>query len=257
MPDYSSSTPDRSSAKSPDHSTAPGPDRSSPNGPDRSAVKKLLGFALLLFPVLSILGFALHFRSLHGFFNFKWTRPPYNAEGLFNALVSGRGHGFVIAHTIVYLAVPFLLASVLVLFWYLFRHYPWMAFLGAILGIIGCLAMAGVVSTWLSFAAVSGVHPEQYDGARAALVELTRIQGILKWNTLGTYGIFAGLIVLATGLWVCRQFPKWNMICIIIGSLLFMFFMDMDNWMLMATILLFIGLIPVVKRLWQKKVTPP
>jgi len=241
--------PDRSSSKTTDHS--------SPKGPDHAPIKKLLALALLAFPVLSILGFALHFHSLHGFFHFKWTRPPYNAESLFNALVSERGQGFVLAHTIVYLAVPFLLASVLVLSWYLFRHYQWMAFVGAFLGIIGCLALAGVVSTWLSFAAVSGVHPEQYDGARAALVELTRIQGMLKWNTFCSYGIFAGLIVLATGLWSSRQFPKMNMICIIIGSLLFMLFMDMDNWMLLATILLFIGLIPAIKRLWQKKVTPP
>jgi len=253
MPDNSSSMPDHSSPKNPDHSLPKPPDHSSPKTPDHPPIKKLLALALLAFPVLSILGFALHFHSLHGFFHFKWTRPPYNAEALFNALVSGRGHGFVIAHTIVYLAVPFLLTCVLVLSWYLFRHYQWMAFVGAFLGTIGCLALAGVVSTWLSFAAVSGVHPEQYDGARAALVELTRIQGMLKWNTFCSYGIFAGLIVLATGLWRSRQFPKMNMLCIIIGSLLFMLFMDMDNWMLTATILLFIGLIPAIKRLWQPK----
>lgn len=218
-----------------------------------SPIRKTLALALLLFPLLSVLAFALHFHSLSGFFHFRWTRPPYNGEGLFNALVSGRGHGFFIAHVIVYAAVPFLLVAVLVLSWYLLPHYPWAAFLGAVLGVLGCLAMAGVVSTWLSFASVSTVPLQYYEGARAALVELTRVQGMLKWNTLCSYAIFAGLIVLAVGLWMCRQFPKGNMLCILAGSLLFFLFMDMDNWMLIATILLFFGFLPAVKRLWQAK----
>jgi hypothetical protein len=220
---------------------------------NNSAIKKLLALALLLFPLLCILGFLLHFHSLHGFFHFTWARPPYNAERLFDALVSGRGHGFFIAHIIVYAAVPFLLVTVLVLSWYLFPHSPWAAVLGAILGVLGSLALAGVVSSWLSFAAVGKVHPEFYDGARAALVELTNMQGILQWNSIGSYCIFAGLIILAAGLLVNRQFPRWSMICIILGSLLFFFFMDMDNWMLIATILLGIGLLPFITRLWQEK----
>jgi len=220
---------------------------------NNSAIKKLLALALLLFPLLCILGFLLHFHSLHGFFHFTWTRPPYNAERLFDALVSGRGHGFFIAHIIVYAAVPFLLVAVLVLSWYLFPHSPWMAVLGAALGILGSLALAAVVSSWLSFAAVGRVHPEFYDGARAALVELTNMQGILQWNSLGSYCIFVGLIILSIGLLLSRQFPRWNMICIILGSLLFFLFMDMDNWMLIATILLGIGLFPAIKRLWQAR----
>ena len=214
-----------------------------------SFTKKCLAFCLLAFPVLSILAFLLHFHSLSGFFHFTWTRPPYHAEGLFNALVSGRGHGFVVAHSFVYLAMPFLILTILVLTWYLLQVDQVLALVGAVLGIIGGLAMVGVIATWLSFAGVAHVDPQYYDGARAALVELTKMQGTLGLNTTLSYACFIGLIILSGGLIIRRQFPPLNMILIMVGSLLFILFMDMDNWMLIGTVLLGIGLIPVVKRL--------
>jgi hypothetical protein len=250
MPNQFPPTPNQSPASPGQFPNAPD---QFPNAPNQFPIKKCLALALLLFPCLSLLAFAMHFRSLGAFFYFTWSRPPYNAEKLFNALVSGRGHWFFIAHFVVYLAVPFLLVGILVLAWYLFRQYRLAAFLGAALGVTGCLAMAGVVASWLSFAAVGRVHPEYYDGARAALVELTRMTGILQWNSVGSYLIFVGFMILSTGLFVSRQFPRANMIGIFLGSLLFMLFMDMDNWMFIGTILLFIGLLPVIKRLWRKE----
>ncbi|HWK03536.1 MAG TPA: hypothetical protein VNS58_07885 [Puia sp.] len=221
--------------------------------PDHSTAKKVLAVSLLLWPVLSILGFALHFHSIHGFFNFQLERPSYDAGRLFEGLAAGRGHGFVMAHFIVYLATPFLLVILLILSWFLFRSNQCLAFVGAAIGIIGCVAMAGVVSSWLSFAAIGRVQPQYYDGARAALIELTNKQGFLKWNTGCSYLAFIGLMLLAAGLWRSRQFPKINMICILLGALLFIFFMDMDNWMLIGSILLSVGLLPVIKRLWSNR----
>lgn len=213
-------------------------------------LRRTLAISLMAFPVLAIIAFLLHFHSLHGFFNFYWTRPPYHAEGLFNALTSGsHGHGFIIAHVFVYCSVPFLLLTVLVLSWYLLKTSQMAALTGGALGIIGSLSMAGVISSWLSFAAVGHVEPQYYDGARAALIELTNMQGILHANTLLSYLIFVSLIILATGLWIGKQFPPFNMALIILGSLMFIKFMDMDNWMLIATILIFWGLAPVIRRL--------
>jgi hypothetical protein len=220
--------------------------------PDHSIAKRALAFTLSLYPVLAILGFVLHFHSVHSFFNFTFVRPPYDSGHLFDALVAGRGHGFIMAHVVVYLAVPFLLVTTLVLAGYLFHANPFLAFLGAAIGIIGCIAMAGVVSSWLSFASIGGVHPEFYDGARAALAELTKKEGFLLWNTGFSYLGFIGLIVLAAGLTMTRQFPLRNMVCVLVGSLLFVFFMDMDNWMLIGTILLGIGLLPVIRKLLEK-----
>jgi hypothetical protein len=119
------------------------------------------------------------------------------------------------------------------------------------MGVIGCLAMAGVLSSWLSFATVGHVAPPYYEGAKAALLELTKKQGILAFNSICSYLPFGGLILLAAGLLAGRLFPAKNMICLIFGSLLFVFFMDMDNWMLVGTFFLLIGFIPVAKRLWR------
>ena len=218
--------------------------------PDQSTTKKIVASSLLLFPLLSILGFLLHFHSVHSFFNFQWQRPPYDAGRLFDALAAGRGHGYMLAHTIVYGALPFLLVTILVLAWYLRQTSPMLAFLGAAIGIIGSLALAGVVSSWLSFAAIGRVGPQYYEGARAGLIELTNKRGFLQWNTGCSYLTFVGLILLAVGLWIRKQFPAGNMICIIVGSLLFVLFMDMDNWMLIGTVFLSIGLWPVLKKLW-------
>jgi hypothetical protein len=109
--------------------------------------------------------------------------------------------------------------------------------------------MSGVISTWLSFSAVGRVAPEYYDGAKAALIELTRMEGPLKTVTALSYLTFIGLIILAAGLLQFRIFRIWNMIAIILGSTLFLAFMDLDNWMFIGTILILIGLIPVSRKL--------
>ena len=216
-----------------------------------SFVKKSLAVSLALFPTLAIIAFVLHFHSWSAFFQFHWVRPPYQAERLFDALTQGRGLGFVIAHIFVDLAVPFLLLTILTLSWYLLKFSQPLAVLGAATGIIGSLAMAGVIASWLSFAAAGHVAPQYYDGARAALVELTRMQGILHVNTLLSYLTFYGLMILAGGLWYKRVFPAFNMLLVMAGSLLFILFMDMDNWMMIGTILLCVGVMPVMRRLWQ------
>jgi hypothetical protein len=107
-----------------------------------------------------------------------------------------------------------------------------------------------VVSSWLSFAAIGRVSPEYYEGARAGLIELTNKKGFLGWNTGCSYLTFIGLLLLAAGLWIKRQFPGVNMFCMMVGALLFLLFMDMDNWMLIGTVFLSIGLWPVLRKLW-------
>ena len=212
-------------------------------------VRKTIAIMLLIFPVFLLLGFALHFRSIDQFFRFRWSNPPYNAEGMFNMLVSGRSHIFLVAHNIVYIAVPLMLITVLCLAWVLYEKMPILAFLGGMVGVVGCLAMSGVMSSWLSFAAIERVGPQHYDGAKTALIELTRIKGALGLVTHASYCVFYGIIILALALIRAKLFSIGSMICLIIGSILFILFMDMDNWMFIAAIFLLIGLVPVAKRI--------
>lgn len=216
---------------------------------NRLFIRKTIAFLLLVFPFTLLLGFALHFSSLEKFFKFRLVKPVYNAEHMFYMLTTGNPHLFVVAHAIVFVAIPLMLLVVLVLAWFLYKKSPIMAFIGAVVGVIGCIATAGVLSSWLSFSAVGNVAPEHYEGAKAALIELTRIQGVLKTVTALSYLTFIGLIILAAGLLQSGTFKKWNMLSIMLGSALFLAFMDLDNWMFIGTILILIGLIPVSKRL--------
>ena len=215
----------------------------------RLFVRKTLAFLILVFPFTLLLGFAMHFSSLEKFFKFRLVKPTYNAEHMFYMLTGGKQHLFIVAHAIVFIAIPLMLLVVLTLAWFLYKKSPIMAFIGAVIGVIGCVAMAGVLSSWLSFSAVGRVAPEHYEGAKAALIELTRIQGVLKSVTVLSYLTFIGLIILAAGLLQTGTFRKWNMLSIMLGSALFLAFMDLDNWMFIGTVLILIGLMPVSRKL--------
>lgn len=212
-------------------------------------IRKTTAVLLLIFPFTLLLGFALHFSSLEKFFKFRLVKPTYNAEHMFHMLTGSNPHLFIVAHAIVFVAIPLMLLVVLVLAYFLYTKSPIMAFVGAAIGIVGCIAMAGVLSAWLSFSAVGRVAPEHYEGAKAALIELTRMQGVLKTVTALSYLTFIGMIILAAGLLQSGLFRVWNMLSIILGSALFLAFMDLDNWMFIGTILILIGLIPVSKKL--------
>jgi hypothetical protein len=218
---------------------------------NRIFIRKTIAFLLLVFPFILLLGFALHFSSLKKFFKFRVVKSAYNAEHMFHMLTGGSPHFFIVAHTFVFIAIPLMLLVILTLAWFLYKKSPIMAFVGAVIGVIGCIATAGVLSSWLSFSAVGRVAPEHFEGAKAALIELTKMQGVLKTVTALSYLAFIGMIILAAGLLQSGMFRKWNMLSIMLGSALFLAFMDMDNWMFIGTVLILIGLIPVSRKLTE------
>jgi hypothetical protein len=194
-----------------------------------------------------MLGFILHFRSFSSFFHFKLSHGTYNAGSLFDTLVAGRGHVFIVAHFVVFLSVPLFMLATLILSWFLFPTKPLLAFAGAAIGLIGCAFMAGTVAAWLCFSGIYGVDLAYYEGAKAGFIQLVQMKGMLNILTQGSYLSFVGIIILAAGL--MKTFKPLNMLCIIAGSLLFMIFMDLDNWMFIGSVLLLAGFIPVSKKL--------
>lgn len=210
-------------------------------------VRRILAVLLLLFPVIMMLGFILHFPSFESFFNFELSSRTYNAGGLFDTLVAGRGHLFTVAHFTVFLSIPLFMLAILILSWFLFPEKPLLAFTGAAIGLIGCTFMAGTLAAWLSFSGIYGVDPHYYEGAKAGFIQMVEMKGMLKIMTQGSYLCFIGMIILAAGL--IKVFRLWSMLAIITGAALFMIFMDLDNWMFIASILLFLGFLPVSKKL--------
>ena len=213
------------------------------------SIRKTLAVLLLLFPAIMMLAFLMHFSSVHAFFDFHFHRDPYDSGKLFDALVGGRGHSFVMAHTVAFVSVPLFMITTLLLAWLLYQHKPIWAFIGAVTGIMGCAGLAAVFGAWLSFSGIHTLSPQYYAGAREGFIELVKMKGMLKFFTMLSYLSFIGLAILAAGLAWAKQFKLINMLSIIIGTILFVVFMDMDNWMLIGSILLLIGFLPVSKQL--------
>lgn len=216
---------------------------------NRLLVRKIVSLLLLAFPVLMLLALAMHFRSFQSFFNFHWSYPDYDAGGLFDILVAGKGHGFIMTHFLVFLCIFLFLLVLIVLGRTLYTEKPLLAFAGSTIGLMGCICLAGVLAAWLSFSGIATVDAQYYAGARAGFIELVKVKGLLHFFRTGSYLTFIGIIMLATGLALSKQFKWLPMLCMVIGALLFILFMDMDNWMFIGTLLLFAGLIPVSKRL--------
>ena len=167
-------------------------------------------------------------------------------------LVAGHGHSFIMAHFTAFLTVPLFLISIFVLSRFLYAEKPLFTIGCVITGIIGCMALAAVFGAWLSFSGIATVNENNYEGARAGFIELLKMKGMLKIITMGSYLSFISIMMLATGLIWTKKFNTWNMLSIIIGCMLFVLFMDLDNWMFVGSLFLLIGFIPVNKRLRLK-----
>jgi hypothetical protein len=217
--------------------------------PNYLSLRKTAATLLLLFPIILMLAFAMHFNSIHNFFNFHLTRDAYDAGKLFDALTTGRGHGFIMAHTVGFVAIPLFFVTIFTLSGFLYIEKPALAIVGLIAGIIGCTAIAAVFGAWLSFSGISTVDKSYTEGARAGFIELVRMKGMLKFFTLTSYLSFISIIILAAGLIWVKKFKVISMLSLVIGAALFVVFMDMDNWMFIGALLLLLGFLPVSKKL--------
>jgi hypothetical protein len=167
---------------------------------NQSIIRKTLATSLLIFPSILVLVFIMHFQSIGDFFDFKLRKNSvYDSGRLFDELVKTGGEGFIHAHAVAYLSVPFMILTILCLGYLLYPKKPILSFVGVSIGIIGSVFMAGVFASWLSFTAVSKVEPQNYIGAKAVLTELTRMTGVLKAITSLSFLSLIGIIILCIG----------------------------------------------------------
>lgn len=213
---------------------------------NQSIIRKTLATSMLIFPSILLLAFIMHFRSIGDFLNFKWQKKAiYDSDGLFDELLKTGGGGFIHAHAVAYLSAPFMILTILCLGYLLYPEKPILSFVGVSVGIIGSVFMAGVFASWLSFTAITRVEPQNYIGAKAALTELVRMTGVLKAITSLSFLSLIGIIILCIGFLTTKLLPKWSPISILIGCTIISIFMDLDNWMLIGSIFILAGLIPV------------
>lgn len=214
-------------------------------------VMKVAGAAsLVLFPLMLIVAFAMHYTSVGEFFEISLRYEQLPIEYTVATFMGDdAGRMYVWPHLLGYFSVPVMAAAALTLGYVLFDRAPWFALIGSALTVVGALFLSGVFAAWLSFAALGNLAADQTGVAVAALTVLTEMKGTLALSTYLSVFTFLGFMVLAVGLYRARIVPTWSPIALFLGNVMIMAFMDIDNFMLVGAVLMLAGLVPVSRLL--------
>lgn len=68
---------------------------------------------------------------------------------------------------------------------------------------------------------------------------------------------FLGMIVLGFGLYHSRIAPRWSAALFILGNVLVLAFIDLDNWMFIGALLMLVGILPLGMKLFHSGSTQP
>lgn len=216
-----------------------------------NALRVVGSMSLLALPLLLATAFALHYTTISDFFVFHLTKPPYSAERLLHTLTSADG-GFrlyTLPHLVGYMALPLFIPASLILAKVLFGKAPLHAVIGAAASCIGVVFLGGVFGAWMSFASVGNVPAEQAGNLLPVLTALTTMQGSLMISSSLSALTFFGMIILGFGLYQSRIVSRWSAALFVLGNILILVFIDLDNWMFVGALLMFIGLFPLSMKL--------
>ncbi len=226
----------------------------SPNAPAvRRALRIVGGVSLLLAPLSVAVGWALNYLSVGDFFTFDFS-SPYTSSGKsssaeqFVATITGPDGGFrslLLPHYFVYAAMPVFIAAALYLASIVFRSSPWHAVIGSALTTVGAVYFIGVLGAWLAFPALADVPSDQIPNVLPMVRALTTVQGVLMVSTTLSILVFVGLIVLACALFRADVVPRWSVGSIIAGNVLILVFAGTENWMVIGSLAMLVGLAPL------------
>ena len=212
------------------------------------------GISLILFPLILMVAFAMHFQSISEFFVFEFKYEQASVASTVAMLMGPDAmRNYTGPHITAYFSVPLMIFASLALGYVLFKKKPWFAFIGASLTLFGSVFLAGVFAAWLSFSAIGNMPPNQVEGAVSALEALTDMQGPLAMTTYLSILSLLGFLVLAIGLFKSHIVPKWSPSLIFVGTLMIIVFMDLDNLMFFGALLMLLGMLPISLKLLKSE----
>ena len=207
----------------------------------RIGAASLVGFPAVL-AVAYVLHFAGEFRPADALrLRLVYEQPP--AARFMELFRSSSPVDFVLPHLAIFLALPLLVPAVVYLASLLFERKPRLAVAGAALALAGTIYMGGVFGAWLSFTAAGRVGTGEVAGAVpvvAALIQGPMLKGISALAALS----IVGLGVILAGLLATAAIPRWRAASMLAGSAMILAFMDIDNLMLVGTLLWIAGALP-------------
>jgi hypothetical protein len=218
-------------------------------------IRKTLATALLVFPCVFGLVFIMHFRRFSDFLKFQTHYVPAPPERVVAALIAHHNDWPLMhdPHMIGYLALPIFPLCAFALYLLGRSARPFVSAVGMMITITGSIYMGGDFGMWTAFFRGLGlVDPSHLAGATATFAAMTAPQGAFLVTTTLAKLTMIGLAVQALTLLGTKVAPLWSTVCIVSGCLLFLLFWDLNNWMLIASVLMLIGFLPLRKSLLQR-----
>jgi hypothetical protein len=218
-------------------------------------IRRILSAALLIFPSVFILVFIMHFRHLANFFVFRLHYVPRQPERVVATMIAAHNQWPLIhdPHMIAYLAMPIIPLCAFALYVLGRGARPMASAITLMITISGSIYMGGVFGMWTAFYRGLGlVDSSNLAGATATFAAMTTPQGAFLVTTWLAKLTMAGLAAQALTLLGARVTPAWSIVCVAVGCSLFLAFWDLDNWMLIGSVLMLIGFIPMRQALLKE-----
>jgi hypothetical protein len=219
----------------------------------KDPIRRALAAALLVFPCLFILVFLMHFGHASDFFHFRLHYVQIPPEKTVTALIRAQNRWPMVhdPHIIGYLALPLLPLCAFAMYTVAKVKRPVASGIAMFITVTGTIYLGGIFGMWTAFFRGLGlVDPSQTEGAIATFKAMTTNQGAF-WLTT-TLGKLAMIGLAAQGLTLTGRIKPWAVACIVTGAVLFLLFSDLDNWMLIGTLLLIAGFVPVRRALLRE-----
>jgi hypothetical protein len=200
----------------------------------------------LLLPVLLVLVFLMHLRSLPQFLDFRLRYVPTPPDVVVHAL-AGRDRGagrMVDPHLIAYLSLPLLLATGRMLHRIARARRPLASAIAFGVTAVGTVYLGGLLGMWTAFfGGLVHLDPRDADGAVAAFAAMSAPRGAFLLTTTLAKLAFVGLALQGLALWGRDARSRAAALFLAVGSALFLVFWDLDNWMLVGSLLLMAGVL--------------
>jgi len=218
-------------------------------------IRRILAAALLVFPCAFIVVFIMHFRRLANFFEFHMHYVPAPPNRVVAALIGGHNRMPLIhdPHMIAYLALPVIPLCAFALYLLGRSARPIASAITLMITIAGSIYTGGLFGMWTAFyRGLGSVDPANLVGATATFTAMTAPQGAFLVTTSLAKLIMIGLGAQALTLLGTQVTPTWSIISVALGCSTFLAFWDLDNWMLIGTILMLVGFLPMRKALLRE-----
>lgn len=199
----------------------------------------------LLLPVLLVIIFAMHMRSLPQFLDFRLHYEPTPPEVVAHWLVGSAARPLLHdPHVIAYLVLPLFLATGAMLHRRTRARRPAASKAAFALTCVGTIYLGGLFGMWTAFYdGLAHVAPADVDGAGRVFAAMTAPRGAFLLTTTLAKLAFVGLGLQGLLQWGGDARSRAAAACVALGCALFLAFWDLDNWMLVGSLLLLAGLV--------------